>query len=230
MTTRAVYFRRLSASFALVLLQLLPGQHTAADSQPAAQSASRPRETLKTPLYLEVRASLQGATRGPFVPDITLHPGAQITLQARTSGAARVYMLHCDADAVLSIFPDAGGIHFRADQWVALPATGMPIRLGARAGTEVLYVVATRDALEHADARLERWLTDGLRQPQAARCGAELEALLAGAQPTAAPQHARKLPYALRGVDISKPASPVARAFAQRDGVVVLRFSYLNAP
>jgi hypothetical protein len=228
-------------AFTLALLQFLVGQRTAADSQPSAAADSAARaparaKALKPPLYLEVLASLHGPTRTPFVPDVTLHPGAQISLQARTSSTAHVYMLHCDARATLSVFPDAGGIEFRADQWVALPAAGMPIKLGSEPGTETVYVIATRDALELADARLERTLTAGVAQPAATQCGAALDALLAGKNetsalpPTAATPPARKLPYAVRGVDVSKPASPVARAFAQDDGVVVLRFSYINAP
>jgi hypothetical protein len=71
---------------------------------------------------------------------------------------------------------------------------------------------------------------DGIEQ-----VGAELDALLAGGAtaptqlpPTAASPPPRKLPYALRGVDLSKSRSPVARAFSGTDGVVVLRFAYVN--
>jgi hypothetical protein len=221
----------LSAFFALVSMQFLVGQPTAANSQPASSSASQAPQVCKPPLYLEAQASLRGKVRGPFVPDITLHPGAQIALRARTSIAAHVYMLHCAADSVLSVFPDAGGIEFRADQWVPLPAAGMPIRLGSQAGTETVYVVATREPLASADARLERWLTQRLRDPQTARCDAELESVLAGPPLTAATTaHARKQLYALRGVDTSQPDGQVARGFASNDGVVVLRFSYKNAP
>ncbi|HET8937779.1 MAG TPA: hypothetical protein VFN67_30250 [Polyangiales bacterium] len=212
-------------------MQFLVGQPTAANSQPESSSASQAPRVRKPPLYLEVQASLRGKTRGPFVPDITLHPGAQIALRARTSIAAHVYMLHCDASSQLSVFPDAGGIGFRADQWVSLPAAGMPIQLGAETGTETVFVMATREPLAHADARLERWLTDHLREPQTARCDAELESALAGPPLTAATTSpARKLPYALRGVDTSPANGQVARAFAQSDGIVILRLSYKNAP
>jgi hypothetical protein len=221
----------LSAFFTLVSLQFLVGQPTAANSQPESGSASKAPQTRKPPLYLEVQASLRGQARGPFVPDITLHPGAQISMRARTSIAAHVYMLHCDASSALSVFPDAGGIGFRADQWVSLPAAGMPIRLGAQAGIETAYVVATREPLAISDTRLERWLTDRMREPQTARCDAELESLLAGPPLTAAGiAPARKLPYALRGVDTSQPHGQVARGFAANDGIVILRFSYKNAP
>lgn len=220
-----------SAFFALVSLQFLVGQPTAANSQPESSSASQAPQVRKPPLYLEAQASLRGRTRGPFVPDITLHPGAQIALRARTSIAAHVYMLHCAADSVLSVFPDAGGIGFRADQWVPLPAADMPIRLGDQVGTETVYVVATRDLLAYADARLERWLTERVREPQTARCDAELESMLAGPPLTAATTApVRKQPYALRGVDTSQANGLVARGFAANDGIVVLRFSYKNSP
>jgi hypothetical protein len=220
---RAAYFVLFLLGFSAFFLL----QRTAADATRSAHSVA---ETHKPPLYLEVLATLRGTARGPFVPDVRLHPGAQISLQARTSAAARVYMLHCDAQAALSIFPDAGGIDFRADQWVPLPAAGMPLRLGAQHGNETVYVVATRDALDRADSRLSQWL---LEARDGARCGAALDALLAGheaasAPPTAATPPAKKLPFAVRGVDVSKSA--VARAFAERDGVVVLRFAYVNAP
>lgn len=218
----------LATLFTLVSLQFLVGQPTAANTQPTANAASQTTPRRKPPLYLEVQASLRGATRAPFVPDVTLHPGAQISLLARTSSAAHVYMLHCDAHAALSVFPDAGGIHFRADQWVPLPAAGMPIKLGAQAGAETVYVLATLEPLQRADARLEHWLSERVREPQTARCDEELESLLRGPPLTAASSPARKLPYALRGVDISQ--GQAARAFGLSDGVVVLRFPYLNAP
>jgi hypothetical protein len=212
--------------FALIALSLpmyLVGARTAAESPIA-------------PLYLEVRASVRGALGGPFVPEMSLLPSAQIMLQARTSRAARVYMLHCDAHAALSVFPDAGGIDFRADQWVSLPAANMPIQVGNRPGNETVYVIATRDQLAHSDSELAAWLTDNMRQPQAAHCDTKLVALLAGSgaarapslPPTAANPPLRKLPYALRGVDVS--SSMVARAFAEVDGVVVLRLSYVVVP
>ena len=225
--------RRLFASIALVSTMCLVGTRTAADSQSlqrrdsAGEAAAR-----KPPLYLEVRASVRGGLRGPFVPDMKLAPRSQIALQARTSGDAHVYMLHCDAHAALSVFPDAGGIDFRADQWVSLPAADMPIQLGAEPGNETVYVIATRERL---DPQLAAWLTHSVQQPAAAHCDAQLGALLAGPDatpvhgqpPTAANPPARKLPYALRGVDVSK--SSVARAFAEGDGVVVLQLAYAIA-
>lgn len=224
----------LLARFALVMLGCLVGARTAADSASRSDSAASFGDAAerKPPLYLEVKASVRGALRGPFVPEMTLAPRAQIALQARTSSAARVYMLHCDVHAALSVFPDAGGIDFRADQWVSLPAADMPIQVGREPGEERVYVIAARGRL---DAPLDRWLTQSVQQPQAARCDGTLSALLAGPSgkpalvlpPTAANPPARKLPYALRGVDVSK--SSVARAFAERDGVVVLRFAYVVA-
>jgi len=221
--------RSLFALFTLVFLVCLVGTRTAADSQSTQQAgAGTVRASARKPaLYLEVQASVRGALRGPFVPEMTLAPRAQIAVRARTSSAARVYMLHCDAHAALSIFPDAGGIEFRADQWVSLPAADMPIQVGSEPGNETVYVIATRERLVESDAPLERWLVERLRQPQAARCDGELAALLAGGvglQPTAAHAATRKLPYAVRGVDVSKPLG-AARAFADK-GVVVLRFTY----
>jgi hypothetical protein len=227
---------KLFALIALVFLLCLVGTRTAADSQSvqrrdSAAAGAHDTSAHKAPLYLEVRASLRGALRGPFVPDMTLAPRSQIAVQARTSSAARVYVLHCDAHAALSVFPDAGGIDFRADQWVTLPAADMPIQLGSGPGNETVYVIATRERLAVSDATLGSWLTERLQQPQAARCDAKLATLLAGSAlpPTAASPPPRKLPYAVRGVDVSNPRSSVARAFAESDGVVVLRFAYTIA-
>lgn len=170
-------------------------------------------------------------SRAPFVPDVQLHPGAKIELKARTSIAAHVYMLHCAADASLSVFPDAGGINFRADQWVPLPAAGMSVELGDKSGTETVYVIATRDNIERSDAHLGRWLTDSVTRPEGARCGQELEAALSGQQhfvQRTAAGRSRRPPFALRGVDTS--TGSVARAFAEQDGVVILQLSYFNVP
>jgi hypothetical protein len=221
--------------FLLAALPLLPAQRTAAESPEAARAdsavAGHGDKARQAPLYLEVSARLRD-TRAPFVSDIQLHPGAKIELQARTSIASHVYMLHCSADAALSVFPDAGGINFRADQWVPLPAAGMSIELGDKSGTETVYVIAARDALELSDVGLGRWLTDSVARPGAARCGQDLEAALSGrehwVQRRAAGWPTRRQPFALRGVDTS--TGSVARAFAEQDGVVILQFSYVNVP
>jgi hypothetical protein len=221
--------------FLFAALPLLPAQRTAAESPEAARADGAPErhrdKSPQPPLYLEVSARLHD-TRAPFVSDIQLHPGAKIELLARTSLAAHVYMLHCSADAVLSVFPDAGGINFRADQWVPLPAAGMSIELGDKSGTETVYVIAARDKLELSDARLGRWLTDAVTRPQGARCGQELETALSGrerwVQRSAAGWPTRRQPFALRGVDTS--TGSVARAFAEQDDLVILQFSYFNVP
>jgi hypothetical protein len=235
LSKRALYKRSLCALFLCSVLS--PGQRTAAESpesartEAASAAQSHRDKAVPAPLYLEVSARLHD-TRAPFVSDIPLHPGAQIELQARTSVAAHVYMLHCSADAALSVFPDAGGINFRADQWVPLPAAGMNITLGDKSGTETVYVIAARAALDVSDLRLGSWLTESVSHPGVARCGAELEAALAGREKwvprRAAGWKTRKLPFALRGVDTS--TGSVARAFAGEDGVVILQFSYFNVP
>jgi hypothetical protein len=224
---RATYFRIL----ATLVATCVPGQRAAADSVAHA--------TEKPALYLELWPTVRAGTgraRGPFVPDISLHGGDTIELMVRTSSEAQVYLLHCDTSGTLSIFPDAGGIPFHADQWVTLPASDVPIVLGASPGTETLYVVSTRDPLERSDPKLSALLARAANAPDTT-CDEQLEALLVGnpVEPKAAgstpftvkpPPH--KSRYALRGVDLSRPTSPIARAFAEQDGVVVLRLTYQN--
>jgi hypothetical protein len=245
---RAAYFRVLTA----LLATCLPAQRSAADAPARARtklitrsaretSVSAASDAGKPTLYLEVWPTVHARTekaRGPFVPDISLHPGDAIELMVRTSSEAQVYLLHCDARATLSIFPDAGGIPFHADQWVTLPASGMPIVLGETPGAEALYVVSTRDPLERSDPKLARHLR-GAASASGSTCDDKLEALLAGnveppqpsgSTPFTVKPPAHKSRYALRGIDLSKPTSPVARAFADHDGIVVLRLAYQNKP
>lgn len=211
----------------------------------SAARVAPPREpTRRPPLYVEVWPRVhRGPRHGreghePFVSDIALHHGDEIELEVRTSGSANVYLLHCDGGGRLSVFPDSGGIPFRADVWVALPAAGMPLRVGATPGAETLYIVASRDPLHIADAALEHRLAQASSESGAASCDPQLETLLTGsdyaprraAQPQAAGALPKKPRFALRGIDTSGSAAAIARAFTEDDGIVVLRFAYRNQP
>lgn len=241
---RASYYRAIATLVALCF----PEQRTAADSpwftrssQPASEtSVAAASAAGRPPLYLEVWPTVHdhgASTPGPFVADIALHTGDAIQLRVRTSAQAHVYLLHCDANAALSIYPDAGGILFHADQWVALPPRDMPIRLGPKSGVETLYIISTLQPLVQTQPKLFAHLTAMATAGAEARCDETLTSLLAEPPPASEdaaqtkPKAAtRRTRYALRGIDITRPSSPVVRAFGEQDGLVILRLPYQNKP
>ena len=166
------------------------------------------------PLYLEVWVTVHGTSVGPFRSDIALHSGDRIALQARTSIAANVYLLHCDPQHVLSVFPESGPLQFLADRRVSLPASGLDIRLDGPPGPETLYIVASRRPLDQADPRLHAALTPG----DQSACQDPVARAMPSTRAT------------LRGVEVSRAYDSVARAFAGDDGVIVLRFPFQHLP
>jgi hypothetical protein len=178
------------------------------------------------PLYLEVWATVHGTTAGAFHANIALHSGDRIGLQARTSIAANVYLLHCDAKRVLSVFPSAGPLRFDADRRVSLPVAGMDIHLEGSTGRETLYVVASRRPLDQSDPDLYAALARAASSENDPLCSAHFEALCAGENVV----RAQAVRATLRGVEVSSSYDSVARAFAEADGVIVLRFPFRHLP
>lgn len=172
----------------------------------AASAAAPP------PLYLEVWATVHGTSAGAFHSDIVLHSGDRIALQARTSIAANVVLLHCDPQQVLSVFPESGALQFLADRRISLPASGMDIRLNGSPGRETLYIVASRRPLIQADPGLHAALAPGDQ-----RACRDMSARPAKRS-------------AVRGIEVSRAQDSVARAFAGDDGVIVLRFPFQHLP
>jgi hypothetical protein len=193
-----------------------------------------------TPLGLEVWATVATVDReyfGPLHPDMVLHAGDRIGVRARTTSVADVYLLHCDGRDALSIYPAGGAVRFSADQRVDLPVVGKDLRIRGFPGHETLYVVASKRPLERADPALQAVLSqahdtaasDDLQHPQAS-CGRQFEILLASARWSSRLSDSVRRRFTLRGVDTSDAFDAVARAFADDDGVVVLRFAYQHAP
>jgi len=220
-----------------------PGSSLVLQSWPAvAHGSPAPTPAAPAPLGLEVWATVHGTYVGPLHPEMVLHSGDRIGVRARTSSVADVYLLHCDARDALSIYPSAGAVRFTADQRVELPAIGKDLRLAGAPGHETLYVVASKRPLEHADPELEAALSNahasphpndlaaaGARETPDPACGRQLETLLASSWADRSGESTRRR-FAVRGVDTSDAFDAVARAFADGDDVVVLRFAYRHAP
>jgi Domain of unknown function (DUF4384) len=212
-----------------------PGELIGTSARTPLQLALAATVVPAPPLYLEVWATVRGTAVGLFHPGVALHSGDTIGLQARTSIAAHVYLMHCDRNAVLSVFPTSGPIDFRADQRVSLPAAGMDIRLSGAPGNETLYVVASRHPLDRSDPVLQATLSRTSTHGDEPVCGEQLEGLLAGSSPTGRAHARERTPRArqraaLRGIELSDGSYSVARAFAVEDGVIVLRFPFHHLP
>jgi hypothetical protein len=109
---------------------------------------------------------------------------------------------------------------------VSLPAAGMDIHLAGAPGRETLYVVASRRPLAQSDPHLYATLARAAASENDPICSAQFEALCAGDNPT----RLQRVHATLRGVEVSNAYDSVARAFAQADGVVVLRFAFQHLP
>jgi hypothetical protein len=200
-------------------------------SPTAELDAAAASDTVSTsaPLYLEVWATAHGSSVGPLFPGMALHSGDRIGLQARTSSRAHVYLLHCDANAVLSVFPSLGPLVFPADRRIELPAVGAALQLSDVPGQDTLYILASKRPLDHTDPALQAALLSwGQAGNPNAACGSDFERLLAGPIDAAARAAHKEPTAALRGV-LANYVS-VTRAFADSDGVVVLKFPYQHLP
>jgi hypothetical protein len=177
-------------------------------------------------LYLDVWVAVHGTSIGPLYPDMTLHSGDRIGLQARTSSAAEVYVIHCDGAQTLSLI---GPVNFLADQRVPLPAAGIDLRLQGLPGDEAVYVIASRRPLGDAAPRMAAMLAGAAAAPELARCGAALDQELADSPAT--PARALRLGRrSLRGAELSHDDLAAVHACSEDDGVVVLRFGFRHAP
>ena len=67
------------------------------------------------------RATLNGANLTNVIASpMALRSGDRLGVVARTSCSADVYLLHCDRLEVLSVYPEAGPVHFDGDRRVDL--------------------------------------------------------------------------------------------------------------
>jgi hypothetical protein len=190
---------------------------------------------MRAPLYLDVWATVHGSTLGSLHPGRALRSGDRIRLEARTSLDADVYLVHCDDAGTASVYPETGAIRVRSDQRVSLPAAGIDLRLDNAPGHETFYVVATNRALDAVDPSLHELFAQA-RSEEGAGCGPELDEILSGS--TRAPRLARardgtervEARFALRGIELSDLYYTQARALADDDGIVVLRFAVVHQP
>ncbi|HEU4408212.1 MAG TPA: hypothetical protein VFS43_23315 [Polyangiaceae bacterium] len=191
-------------------LRLVAGALRAAGLATALASCLGPREppcapspegrcAPDAPLKVEVWARTEGSRQGPFAQGMRLQAGDKIFVEARVSKDAHLYVLHCTAERTLERYPDVGSLPFRANERDDAPARHTWFVLDAQPGKEVIYIVASERALEHADPQLDAAIhrARGGRGPSA-DCGeAHFEDALAGGAfhvPTAPPSNATDLP------------------------------------
>ncbi|MET0384740.1 MAG: hypothetical protein ABW321_02215, partial [Polyangiales bacterium] len=210
-----------------------PAYSTRPNVTPAVEAMVAPLLAPESvPLYLDVWMTVHGTAFGPLLPQMSLHSGDRIGVQARTSSAAGVYLVHCDGQQKLSVYPSRGPRYFRADERVELPEEGFVVRLDGAGGREFFYVIASKRPLQHSDRALHTALFGDETSTAAPSCGGNFRTLLAGPQPRrwrrpGAPVQQRA---ALRGLP-APPAPPaMARGMAMDDGIVVLQFPFEHLP
>lgn len=107
----------------------------------------------------------------------TVMTGDRIRVSVRTSADAYLYLAFC-AGQHLQMYPSQHGLRTRAGDLVRVPDGGDELFLDSQPGSEVLYLIVSRNELSRADPDLAALLAaigDGI---QAVDCGASLDRLV----------------------------------------------------
>lgn len=219
-----------------------------AGSGNSSVSGERGMKVEPTPVTLEVTPRLRGSR------DIILRSGDhvvsrdKIRIEVKASLDAHLYLGYCDRDRKLAIFPEQGSIEARAGETTFAPDRDRAIALDDQTGPEVLYVIASRRRLELADPELAQTIFKARPGAASVECGAQLKQVLEKKKPPPAPPQPRS-PEPVKGDRISRlpPPSKAERypalerggyitsedtgevsASGDRDGIVVLRYSFTH--
>ncbi len=129
------------------------GAIPAADAAPPAA----PRPPLVLGAELEVRGSRRGALRDG---DIVVS-GDRIRLSIQTSERAHLYLVYCNQDRELEVFPGQGSIRTRAGEVTPAPGRGAELVLDDNTGPEALYAILSRVQISSPGQRLVKAIVAG---------------------------------------------------------------------
>jgi len=200
------------------------------------------------PFTLEVTPRLSGSR------DIILRSGDhlvsrdKIRVEVKVSLDAHLYLGYCDRNRQLAISPEQGSLEARAGETTFAPARNRAIALDDQTGPEVLYVIASRQRLELADPELAEALFKARPGAASAECGAQLKQVLEKKKPPPGPpqtwnpepveedrisrlpppSNAERHPDLERGGYITSEDTGEISAGGDRDGIVVLRYSFTH--
>jgi hypothetical protein len=197
------------------------------------QAETRPaNDDTAASLILEVWGTVRGSKDGPLQNRTTLRSGDRIQLTARPSASSYLYVLYCNVDGTLSVYPPTGTLSMRAGSTRVLPGDEEEFLLDKRKGKEVVYVLGSRRLIDDADPKLGQVLSRARGAAgNSPACGDTLESILAdrGRMLSTRQVEASRRPVAssLRGVEVvaKNPTAgeTLMRAAAGSDGIVIIR-------
>jgi hypothetical protein len=184
MATAAAVFAMAASVALVVFMRRAPG--TTDEVDPGGSGSQRPPDVtrgmhvepgrLAFDHAVEVRRSNSGVALELRDGD-TVMTGDRIRVSVRTSADAYLYLAFC-ASQHLQIYPSQHGLRITAGDLVLVPDGGGELVLDSQPGSEVLYLIVSRDELSHADpdlAALIAAIGDGTK---AVDCGASLDRLM----------------------------------------------------
>lgn len=158
---------------------------------------------------LQVRRSDTAAPRELHDGD-TVMTGDIIRVSVRSSSDAHLYLAFCK-DGRLQTYPWQHGLRISAGKLLLVPEFGSGFVVDAHLGTEVLYLILSRDELALADPQLGQLVAASSDETTTVDCGASLEVRLMKSTATSPPGNV------LRGETIPKKPMPRSRAGSPAD-------------
>jgi hypothetical protein len=168
---------------------------------------------------LRVRRSVTAAPRELRDGD-TVMTGDRIRASVATSADAYAYLVFCGGQQ-LQTYPSPRGVRVKAGDVVLVPEGGGELVLDSQPGSEVLYLILSRNELSLADPSLASLIAatgDGSRTVD---CGSSLDARLMKSTGVTTPSSV------LRGERIRASSSGAAVA-ADADGIAIVRYRFVH--
>jgi hypothetical protein len=183
MATAAAVFAMAASAALVVFMRRAPGTTDAVD--PGGSGTQLPPDVtrgmhvepgrLAFDHAVEVRRSNSGVALELRDGD-TVRTGDRIRVSVRTSADAYLYLAFC-AGQHLQVYPSQHGLRIKAGDLVLVPDGGELV-LDSQPGSEVLYLIVSRDELSRADPDLAALIAASSDGSKAVDCGAGLDRLM----------------------------------------------------
>jgi hypothetical protein len=209
-------------------------------SRTKGEESQRPGDAKSSLLTVDVTPYLRGSWRRVLRDGDTLESGDRIHVEVKTTVPAHVYLVYCDRDEKLTVFPSEASVETRAGEITLLPAANASIVLDDTPGQEVLYVIASRTKLAAAEPALADVVARSRPAKTSPDCGKAFRAAVKGRPGVKKPvvRGNRDQGGADGGERIPPPATiergaylewddgAVVNAGADFHGIVILRYKF----
>jgi hypothetical protein len=149
----------------------------------------------------------------------TVMTGDRIRASVVTSADAYVYLVFCGGQQ-LQTYPSQRGVRTKAGDLVPVPEGGGELVLDSQPGSEVLYLILSRNELSLADPYLASLIAATGDDSRTVDCGSSLDTRLMKPTEVAPPSNV------LRGERVS--SSPGAAVAADADGIAIVRYRFVH--